>query len=69
VPPEQGKKEIIEMKKRFTPLIVAASEPGIAAITNNQFVSIPILLYPKSNYLLIFIIDGERFYSDIGRCY
>ncbi|KAE9538039.1 hypothetical protein AGLY_006011 [Aphis glycines] len=37
VPPEQGKREIIEMKKRFTPLIVAASEPGIAAITNNQF--------------------------------
>ncbi|XP_026813405.1 aryl hydrocarbon receptor nuclear translocator-like protein 2 isoform X1 [Rhopalosiphum maidis] len=37
VPPELGKLEIIEMKKRFTPLIVAASEPGIAAITNNQF--------------------------------
>nr|AYI50057.1 juvenile hormone receptor methoprene-tolerant [Myzus persicae] len=37
VPPEQGKRELIEMKKRFTPLIVAASEPGIAAITNNQF--------------------------------
>ncbi|KAL4090265.1 hypothetical protein QTP88_025143 [Uroleucon formosanum] len=36
VSPEEGKKEIIEMKKRFTPLIVAASEPGIAAITNNQ---------------------------------
>ncbi|XP_016662822.1 circadian locomoter output cycles protein kaput isoform X2 [Acyrthosiphon pisum] len=37
VTPEEGKREIIEMKKRFTPLIVAASEPGIAAITNNQF--------------------------------
>ncbi|XP_060872103.1 uncharacterized protein LOC132946239 isoform X1 [Metopolophium dirhodum] len=37
VSPEEGKRELIEMKKRFTPLIVAASEPGIAAITNNQF--------------------------------
>jgi len=40
VSPEEGKRELNEMKKRFTPLIVAASEPGIAAITNNQFVSI-----------------------------
>lgn len=37
---EEGKKEIIKMRERFTPLIRSQSEPGIAAITNNQFVSI-----------------------------
>ena len=70
VSPEQGKREIIEMKKRFTPLIVAASEPGIAAITNNQFVRhVLLLLYGNSKCLFIFIIDGKRIYGDIGRCY
>lgn len=69
VSPEEGKKEIIEMKKRFTPLIVAASEPGIAAITNYQSVSVLLLLYRKLKCLLIFITDGKRTYCDIGRCY
>lgn len=43
VTPEEGKKEIIKMRERFTPLIRSHSDTGIAAITNNQFVSKTIL--------------------------
>lgn len=35
---EEGKKEIQQMRERFTPIIRTQPEPGIAAITNNQFV-------------------------------
>jgi len=41
---EEGKEEIKNMRKRFTPIIQSQPEPGIAAITNNQFVSIHHLL-------------------------
>ncbi|VVC40105.1 Nuclear translocator,Myc-type, basic helix-loop-helix (bHLH) domain,PAS fold,PAS domain [Cinara cedri] len=36
VSPEEGKREILKMRERFTPLIRSRSEPGITAITNNQ---------------------------------
>lgn len=45
VSPEEGKREIIKMRERFTPLIRNQYEPGITAITGNQLVSI--------NYFLI----------------
>ncbi|XP_025408631.1 circadian locomoter output cycles protein kaput-like isoform X4 [Sipha flava] len=35
---EEGEKEIIKMRERFTPLI-SKPEPGIAAITNNQYMA------------------------------
>lgn len=40
VSPEEGKREILKMRQRFTPLIRSHSEPGIAAITNDRTVSI-----------------------------
>jgi len=48
---DEGKKEIIKMRERFTPLIRSESEPGIAAITNNQFVSIRI------TFTTLFVIE------------
>ncbi|XP_050545530.1 neuronal PAS domain-containing protein 2-like isoform X2 [Daktulosphaira vitifoliae] len=36
VSPEEGKREIIKMRERFTPLIRNQYEPGITAITGNQ---------------------------------
>lgn len=45
---EEGKKEIQKMRERFTPIIRTQSEPGIAAITNNQFVSVLIIYLVKN---------------------
>ncbi|XP_050428438.1 neuronal PAS domain-containing protein 2-like [Adelges cooleyi] len=36
VSPEEGKKEIIKMREKFTPLIRNRTEPGIAAISGDQ---------------------------------
>lgn len=41
VSPEEGKREILKMREKYSVLIENQSEPGITAITDNQLVSIP----------------------------